>query len=147
MQLGELAHQGHATARHDLGHARERRRNAVRRLVADDRARHQRQLAEPRDLRGVPARQEALKEEVLARKAGGDHGAGHGRGPRHHLHGKPRVKGGVHQALAGIAHARHPRVGDKRHALPRLDALERRGHPRRNHVLVASDEGNVQAKG
>ena len=31
--------------------------------------------------------------------------------------------------------------------LPRLDALQHRGHPRRNHVLVAADERNVQVKG
>ena len=56
VKLGELAHQGNATTRHNLGHARERGGHATRRLVAHDGPRHLGKLAETRNLRGVPAR-------------------------------------------------------------------------------------------
>ena len=147
MELGELAHERHAPCRKDLGHVGQGLGHATGTLVADDGARHQGKLPKARHLGGLAPGQEALEEEVLARQAGGNERAGHGRGAGDDLHGKALVQGGVHQALARVGDARHACVGDKRHALPRPQAVQHCGDALLDDVLVAALQVRVEAKG
>ena len=81
---------------------------------------------------------------MLARKPARHQGARDGGGPRDDLDLKPCVERRVHELLAGVAHPGHAGVRDERDALPRLEALEHRGHAGSDHILVAALKPRAQ---
>ena len=66
--------------------------------------------------------------------------------PRNHLNAHAGVECGVNEPLAGVAHARHARIGDKGNALPRRKAPEHLLDLLGHDVLVTALQANVQAK-
>ena len=118
VQLGQLAGDRHpAVGTAGGGEVGQRAGDPVRRLVQHRGAGLGRHRGQALGARRALAGQEPLEHEPARRQAA-DHEAGQrGRRPGHHLDDVPLGHRRRHQALAGVGHARHPRVGHQRHPL------------------------------
>ena len=94
------------------------------------------------------ARQEPLKEEVLARNAARHQGGHAGRRAGNHLYVNARIARCVNEHLARIRDARHASVGGKRQGLTRQQTVNELRGALRDNVLVTANErlGDAQVR-
>ena len=146
MQLGEFAADGNLTLGKDLGHGRERRHDAMWRLVEDERAGHHGKALQTAHAVAVLSAQKALEEKMLAGNAGRDERRDASRGTGNNFDGHIGLTRRFDQRLAGIGHTRHAGVRGKGEGLPRQQAVDQAGCAAGDHVLVTTDKrlGNTQ---